>query len=295
MTRPPGDGHRDRRHGVGVQPAADVVSSTHNPRVAAARKLRHRKDRAAAGAFLVEGPHAVGEALRSGRHRVRELLVTPAAADAETELLRAAARADVPLTVVADRVAAALADTAHPQGVFAVVGQSHDDLEGVVAARPRLVAVLDRVSDPGNAGTVLRTADAAGADAVLLTAGSVDPYGGKVVRASAGSLFHLPVVTGLALRPALGALREAGLQVLAADLGGDELDPHDPRLRRPTAWVFGTEAHGLDPADVDAADQRVRLPIYGAAESLNLAAAAAVCLYASAHAQRAAVAPDSAG
>ena len=153
--------------------------------------------------------------------------------------------------------------------------------------RPALVTVLCGVADPGNAGTVIRTSDAAGADAVVLTRGSVDPYGGKCVRATAGSLFHLPVVTGVSPGPTVAALREAGLTVFAAALDGTDLETiPTAELGRPTAWLFGSEAHGLDPATAAAADRQVRVPIHGRAESLNLAAAAAVCLYASARAQR---------
>ncbi|HYN93048.1 MAG TPA: RNA methyltransferase, partial [Pilimelia sp.] len=155
--------------------------------------------------------------------------------------------------------------------------------------RPRLVAVLAGIAEPGNAGTVVRTAEAAGARAVMFPDGSVDPYNGKCVRASAGSLFHVDVVRGGSAAEAVAALRAAGLVVLAADAhgAGDLDDLADAgALARPTAWLFGSEAHGL-PADLLAvADARVRVPIHGRAESLNLAAAAAVCLYSSARAQR---------
>ena len=149
--------------------------------------------------------------------------------------------------------------------------------------------LLANVRDPGNAGTVLRTADAAGADGVIFSDASVDPYNSKCVRASAGSLFHLLVVAGSPLRPAAAALHGAGVRILAADgsarLELDELES-DGDLRRPTGWLFGNEAWGL-PADLLAiADDAVAVPMYGRAESLNLAAAAAVCLYASARAQR---------
>jgi TrmH family RNA methyltransferase len=136
---------------------------------------------------------------------------------------------------------------------------------------------------------VLRTADAAGADAVVFADASVDPYNGKCVRASAGSLFHLPVVAGARLEDAVAALREAGLRIVAADgRAGRSLDEEDvqARLGEPTAWMFGNEAWGLPPALVALADEPVAVPVYGKAESLNLAAAAAVCLYASARAQR---------
>jgi TrmH family RNA methyltransferase len=192
--------------------------------------------------------------------------------------------------VVSGEVMGELAQTVTPQGLLAVCDFVDVPLDQVTAARPALVAVLANIRDPGNAGTVLRAADAAGADAVIFTDASVDVYNGKCVRASAGSLFHLPVVAGVGLAAAVAALREAGLRVLAADgRGTSKLD--DPRtqaaLRTPTAWLFGNEAWGL-PGDLLAlADESVAVPIYGRAESLNLAAAAAVCLYASAQSQRA--------
>ncbi len=149
--------------------------------------------------------------------------------------------------------------------------------------------MLASVRDPGNAGTVLRTADAAGAQAVIFSDASVDPYNGKCVRASAGSLFHLPLVAGVPPERAVSALRAAGLRILAADARGgrtlDELAPAE--LAAPTAWIFGNEAWGMPAEVVALADESVAVPIYGRAESLNLATAAAVCLYACARAQRA--------
>jgi TrmH family RNA methyltransferase len=165
----------------------------------------------------------------------------------------------------------------------------HTDPGPVLAARPDLVVLLAGIADPGNAGTVLRTADAAGAAAVIFPDGTVDPYNGKVVRASAGSLFHVDLVRGGTAAAAVAALREGGLTVLAADAhGADDLDDlqDDGRLAARTAWLFGSEAHGLPAELADLADARVRVPIHGRAESLNLGAAAAVCLYASARAQR---------
>jgi RNA methyltransferase, TrmH family len=182
-----------------------------------------------------------------------------------------------------------LAQTVTPQGLLGVCRFVDVPLAELAATRPRLVAVLANVRDPGNAGTVLRTADAAGADGVIFTAASVDPYNSKCVRSSAGSLFHLPVVTGAEPAAAAAALRAAGLQVLAADGGTGHLlgAPGAPDLAGPTAWLFGNEAWGL-PADLLAlADESVAVPIYGRAESRNLAAAAAVCLYASAARQQA--------
>ena len=171
--------------------------------------------------------------------------------------------------------------------MVAVATQFPASLQDVVAARPRLVAVLEEIRDPGNAGTILRAADATGADAVVFTGRTVDPYHPKVVRATTGSLFHLPHVVGVSLAEAAAVLRGAGLQVLAADVAGEDLLAARAELARPTAWVFGNEAHGLDAERLALADRALRLPIYGAAESLNLATAASVCLYESAFAQRA--------
>jgi TrmH family RNA methyltransferase len=191
--------------------------------------------------------------------------------------------------VISGEAMSDLAQTVTPQGLLAVCDFVDVPLETVTAARPGLIALLANVRDPGNAGTVLRTADAAGADAVIFADASVDPYNGKCVRASAGSLFHLPVVAGIRLAETVAALRAAGLRVVAADgRAGVTLD--DPAARQqlgaPTAWLFGNEAWGL-PSDLLAlADASVAVPIYGRAESLNLAAAAAVCLYASAAALR---------
>ena len=145
------------------------------------------------------------------------------------------------------------------------------------------------VRDPGNAGTVIRCSDAAGAGGVVLTGTSVDPYNGKSVRASAGSLFHLPLAVDPGTSDVVRAAQRAGLTVLAAEAAG-ELDLDDATdqglLARPTAWLFGNEAWGLPDQIAGLADHRVRIPIHGRAESLNLATAAAICLYASARALR---------
>lgn len=259
------------------RPGADPFTRR-TPRVVAAAKLRRRRDRDDTGRFLVEGPQAVREAIGAGA--VREVFATAAATERHADLLAAA-----PVSPVTEDALAALAETVHPQGLVAICERLDRPLEAVLAAGPRLVAVLVEIRDPGNAGTVLRTADAAGAQAVVFAGAAVDPYNGKCVRASAGSLFHLDLVR--CPDAPVAALRAAGLRVLAATGGGEtDLDdlPED-LLAAPTAWLFGSEAHGLPPSLLAAADDRVRVPLHGRAESLNLGAAAAVCLYASARAQ----------
>jgi RNA methyltransferase, TrmH family len=220
---------------------------------------------------------------------VQEVFAVPTASAQHADLRAAAAAAQVPWQHVDDAALTALAETVHPQGLVAVCRFLDVALSDVLLSAPRLVAVCADVRDPGNAGTVVRCADAAGAGAVVLTGSSVDPYNGKAVRASAGSLFHLPLAVTVDVSGTIEALRSAGLTVLAADGAGEvDLDEAEDTglLARPTAWLFGNEAWGL-PGDLAArADHRVRIPIHGRAESLNLATAAAVCLYASARAVR---------
>lgn len=225
------------------------------------------------------------------RARVRELFVTAPARARHHDIVEHAVALGVPVHQGSGHVLAELSETVTPQGLVAVCDLVDVPLEQALRPGARLAVVLAAIRDPGNAGTVLRTADAAGADLVVFSDTSVDPYNGKCVRASAGSLFHLPIVLDAPLPATIEALRAGGFAVLAADGSGpDDLDALEAQgsLAAPSAWVFGNEAWGL-PADVTAAaDHVVRVPIHGRAESLNLAAAAAVCLYASARAHRSA-------
>jgi TrmH family RNA methyltransferase len=251
-------------------------------RIVAARKLTRRAGRDAAGLFLAEGRQAVVEALADPAG-VREVFATEVAADAHRDLLGATS---VPVRLVTEKAAAGLSETVTPQGLIAVCELRDVPAQQVIDAPPRLAVALAELADPGNAGTVLRTADACGAGAVVFGAGSADPYGGKAVRASAGSLFHVDVVRGAALHELVPAVQAGGVTVLAADGGGEaDLDGLGERLSGPVLWLFGNEARGV-PADLGAlADARVRIPMRGRAESLNLAAAAAICLYATQLAQ----------
>jgi TrmH family RNA methyltransferase len=263
------------------QPGVSAFTAR-TPRVVRSRKLLHRKDRDAHRLFLVEGPQAVREAVGAGV--VDEVYGTAAALDRYRDLL-----AGTRVSMVTDEALASLSETVHPQGVVAVCSFVDVSLEAALARRPRLVAACVDIRDPGNAGTVLRTADAAGAGAVIFAGETVDPYNGKCVRSTAGSLFHLDVVRSVPPLEVIRAARAGGLRVLAATGHGEaDLDELADRgeLGAPTAWLFGSEAHGLPAAVLAAADLRVRVPLHGRAESLNLAAAAAICLYASARSHR---------
>jgi TrmH family RNA methyltransferase len=280
-----------------TSPTAPPTASTERAaRVAAARKLLRRPGRERAGRFLAEGVQAVRAALDATLEpaadrppRVVELFATGEAIARHADLIGRTRAAGVVVTRITERAAAGLSETVTPQGLIAVCELLDVPVAEALAGAPRLVAVLVDPADPGNAGTVIRVADAAGADAVLLAGEAVDPHNGKCVRASVGSVFHLPLARTRDRAAALAACRVAGLRVCAATAAG-EVDLHDPAtdalLAEPTAWLFGSEAHGL-PADVSAAaDVRIRVPIHGRAESLNLATAAAVCVYATARVQR---------
>ncbi|MCU1472817.1 RNA methyltransferase [Amnibacterium sp.] len=249
--------------------------------------LKQKRARSETGLALLEGPQVVREVLAHHPELVQELYLTPEAEGRHAALVAAARDAGIEVEIASDAVIAAMADTRTPQGVVAVARQAPVRLRDAVPDGARLVVVLDGVQDPGNAGTIIRAADAAGADAVILTGSSVDPYNPKVVRSTTGSLFHLPVATGAGVAAALDVARGAGLMVLAADMAGEPLPSLGPALAGPTAWLFGNEAQGLSAEARGLADRIVAVPLYGPAESLNLATAAAVCLYASAFAQRA--------
>ncbi|KMS89431.1 MULTISPECIES: TrmH family RNA methyltransferase [Streptomyces] len=267
--------------------------SPRSARVSAARRLAKRNFRGKDRLFLAEGPQAVREAAghrAGGQATLVELFATVEAAERYADIIGAARSADARVHLASEEVIADISTTVTPQGLVGVCRFLDTPFEDILAARPKLVAVLAHVRDPGNAGTVLRCADAAGAEAVVLTDASVDLYNPKAVRASVGSHFHLPVAVGVPVERAVAGLKEAGVRVLAADGAGDrdldeELDKDT--MGGPTAWVFGNEAWGLPEETRALADAVVRVPIHGKAESLNLATAAAVCLYASARAQRA--------
>ncbi|GAA1353505.1 RNA methyltransferase [Falsarthrobacter nasiphocae] len=302
----------------------DLLSNPNADRIRGIARLRTRSQRAKEGLFLIEGPQCVREALgresrrvagraggvasgaaspAAGRGRgaddaglrgVTELFATVPALERHGDIAELASVAGVPVRLAEPSVIQAMADTTSPQGMVAVGRMLDVPLEALLEAQPSCVAVLARVQDPGNAGTILRAADAAGAGGVVFLPGTVDPYNPKVVRSTAGSLFHVPF--SVAGEDALERLRASGLTLLAADGYGetdlDELqdEAHARRgtslLERRGAWLFGNEAQGLTVEEEQYADARVRVPLYGQAESLNVGTAATLCLYASARAQR---------
>lgn len=263
-------------------------TSPRSARVVAVKALSKRAARRESGTFLVEGPQAVREALAWGhvRGEVVSLYATEEAIARQDFL----ADSKAPIAIVSDEVLKAMADTITPQGVIAICKLPTDNLKSLLSNDDaKLLAILFNVRDPGNVGTVIRSADAAGADGVIISSESVDPWSPKAVRSSAGSLWHLPVVAEVDLTSAIAEISARGFQILAADANGStDLAGIESagKLAAPTAWLFGNEAWGLPPEVRALADQVVSLPIYGKAESLNLSMAATLALYSSARAQR---------
>ena len=285
--RPVARGPRRRTVSEGPATGHEVLNNPASARISRVVGLSRRNVRTKHRRFLVEGPQGVREAIRHASERVLDVYLTEPAVERYSEIWDEAVAAELYVHVTSEQVMDAMSTDA--QGVLAVVAiEEASGSEALVTALDgaRLVAVLTQAQDPGNAGAIIRAADAAGADAVVLVRGSVDPTAPKVVRSTAGSLFHLPVVTGVALDDAVAALHEAGLTVLAADGRGDfDLFEAESLLEVPSAWLLGNEARGLPAEALSRADAVVSIPIYGKAESLNVAAAAAVCLYASARVQ----------
>lgn len=265
-----------------------MIDNPRSPRIRAVAKLVKRTARAETGLFLVEGPQAVAEALTWRPELIEELFATPTAVDRHAGIAQQAQQHGISLEFVTEQVIDAMADTVTPQGFVAVMRQFPASLKSIIAEQPTLIAVLEEVRDPGNLGTIIRAADAAGADAVILTGRSVDLYNSKVVRSSTGSIFHLPIAVDGELADVINRIHGIGMIAIAADIKGDDLlaARTEGLLARPTAWIFGNEARGLSDGQLALTDRAVTVPIYGAAESMNLATAASVCLYESAFAQR---------
>ncbi|MGC4964191.1 TrmH family RNA methyltransferase [Gordonia sp. DT218] len=260
------------------------VLTERSSRVVSYAKLHRSSVRRSEGRFLVEGANAVESALAT--RRAQRILVRDGDVDRFAALVDSAHTGGLPVEILSERAVAKLTEATTAPGVFAISALLDRLLPDVLDTSASLLAVAVEPREPGNLGTLIRCADAMGADAVILLGDSVDPHNGKCVRSSAGSVFHVPIVRERDITAGLAAIRDAGVAVLATAADGEiSLDDADGLLAAPTAWLFGNEAHGLSDEVAARADHRVSIPIHGRAESLNLAAAAAICLYASARVQ----------
>ncbi|AKK03024.1 TrmH family RNA methyltransferase [Corynebacterium epidermidicanis] len=262
----------------------EQVFTERTPRVVNAAKLLRSAGRKKANLFLAEGENAVEAAIATGA--AQDVFVTESAARKFEHLITAAGHMNVYVHPITDRAAKSLSDTVTTTGLFAVCKPVLWPMKDVMRGKPNLVMVPVETAEPGNAGTLIRVADAVGADAVLFAGETVDPQSPKAVRASAGSLFHIPVMRESNFQAIFDTLKARNLQIIATSAEGEtSLDDAGELLKQPTAWLFGNEAHGLSPELLAKADVRVRIPIRGRAESLNLATAASICMYESAKEQ----------
>lgn len=260
-----------------------MLTDPKSNRVRGVVKLQKKDARSSTGLFLLEGLQGLKEALDQPQ-LVQEIFATQSAVEQSGELFSRLDALGLEATLTDERVLAHLSTTETPQGIVAVCKQLHVNLQELASSK--LLVLLANIRDPGNAGTILRVADAAAADAVIFSANSVDLYNPKVVRSTTGSIFHLQVSIDQTIDDVFAFARSHGMQILAADAGGTPIDQiPQSRLERPTLWVFGNEAWGFEPGVLSQVDEVVSVPIFGKAESLNLATAASICIYASAMAQ----------
>ena len=251
------------------------VTGLQNPVVKAAAELKQKKYRTQNGLYLAEGLRTAEEAVA---YKAVETLFYVATDDERTmHLLEDAAAQNIKLVCVSENVMKKIADTETPQGIIAVCKMRQPKLENLLASG-KMLLVLDRVGDPGNIGTMLRTADAAGIGGLVLLKGCADIYAPKTVRSSMGSLFHIPVLSGVSDQDFVSAAKKAGYDLLVTCLdGADNLYKAD--LSGRIAFVMGNEAGGVNESLLEKADKRVYIPMAGRAESLNVAMAAGIVMF----------------
>lgn len=252
--------------------ANDIIRSKDNAKLKLAREVRDGRN---AELIFIEGFRLAAEALRS-QIDVRLCLVSDEIG-AGNELLNRVAAAKIPTAIVAAKLFAGIADTRTPQGIVMLAERpAARELTRVLGEG--LVALLKQANDPSNVGSILRTAEAAGVGAVILTKGSADAFSPKALRASMGAAFRVPVVQGLDFADSLTMAKDSGMIVTAADIKGDknytEIDRKKPRL-----LVLGSEAHGLDDAELSLADEVIKIQMKNGVESLNLAVSAGIIMF----------------
>jgi TrmH family RNA methyltransferase len=254
------------------------ITSLSNQKIKELLDIKRRKDREKNSPFLIEGPHLIEMALNSGG-QINDVLFSASFSSKENgqEFLKSISKITKNIFEVSEHIIARIADTETPQGIIAVSARGSLSLEDLRPGTPALIVVIDGVQDPGNLGSIIRTSDAAAADAVILLPGTCDAFSQKTIRSTAGSIFNVPVVDS-DLQALLQWLRLNKIKLAVTSLDTDKTI-FEERLEGPLALVFGNEAHGVCKEIISAADMLLKIPIYGHAESLNVASAAAVCLY----------------
>src|SRR5262245_28923765 len=254
-----------------------VITSSSNERLKYARRVRDGRE---PGLIFVEGERLIEECLQSGL-RLTACFHEPDPTPRAQRIIAEMARRDCPLYSVTSGALESVSDTVHTQGLLAIAERPQSDIDGLRRARDGvapLVVCLDSAQDPGNFGTIVRTAEAAGASGVVATKGSVDAFSPKALRSSMGSAFRLPIVTGVEIEELPPRLRAAKLRIVATTATGETVYS-DYNWSAPTMVVFGNEARGVRTELLERCDERLRIPLRAPVESLNVAAAAAAVLF----------------
>lgn len=257
----------------------EVITSLQNDTIKLAVALKQKKQRDAAGLFVAEGVRLIEEVC-SADWQVETCFYTEAVVSNKRaeSLLNLLQEKPCRMVKVSEAVYHKMSDTEQPQGIMAIVKKGGHLLSTILAADKAFIVILDAVQDPGNLGTVIRTADAAGASGVVLTKGCTDLYSSKAVRATMGSLFHLPIVDGVSYDELIRSLQEKNIHMIATSLTSSSLY-YEADFNQPVAVIFGNEGNGVSEELLCKANSRIFIPLLGRAESLNVAASAAVILY----------------
>ncbi len=254
------------------------ITSPSNHRIKEALDIKNKRAKYRQTAFLIEGPHLVEMALSSGIGIKKVFFTRTFCKKREAQkLLRKVSKCSREIFEVTENIINKLADTETPQGIVSVVSCGTLSLDELSFQKNPLLVVIDGIQDPGNLGTIIRTSDAAGVDGIILLPGTCDAFISKTIRATAGSIFNVPIV--FSDNDSLNRwFNKRNLQLIATSAEEDK-SVFDADLTRPTAIILGNEAHGVSRQLKHSADLILKIPIYGRAESLNVATSAAVCLY----------------
>lgn len=261
-----------------------MISSLDNPKVKLIKKLKDRKKREKAGKIVIEGIHLISESLRSfkdtGSPKIEYVLYSSdLSKNSEAkEILRLLKSAGIEVFEASQRIINSLTEVESPQGIIGVIEEKRSGLSDILSSGKDLVVILEGVQDPGNLGTIIRTADAVSCAGVIVSKGTVDPFNQKTLRASMGSIFHIPVVASKNLEETINKLKANGFCVTAWAADGKE-SLFDEDLKKKNAFIFGSEGKGLSRSVTALADRKVRIPMPGRAESLNVAVSSSVVLY----------------
>jgi TrmH family RNA methyltransferase len=255
----------------------EIIRSRDNNHIKVIKKLQVKKYRNDNNEYMIEGIRFIEEALESNAKIKYCLCSENIKNDRAEELIKGMKQKGIKVYVVEDDVLKDVSDTVSPQGILAVIEKQEYDIESL-KKKSSLIVIADKIQDPGNLGTIIRTSDAAGADAVILTSGTVDPYSTKVLRSTMGSVFHIPVVFVPDILKFISDIKEDEFTVFITSLEASK-SCYDEDYRRKTAIVVGNEANGVDDSIVYEADRLIRIPMPGKAESLNAAVASGILLF----------------